>query len=179
MEFQKFLVIGGARSGKSRFAQKLADESGRAKTIIVTAEARDADMQQRILAHQADRDANWETVEAPLELAQAILQSQAQNVVMVDCLTLWLTNVMLADRDMEVAITELVSAVQMAQCSLVLVSNEVGLGIVPETAMGRDFRDWQGWLNQRIAQVCDGTAVMVSGFPLLLKPSALPDIRLK
>ncbi|MBO9545159.1 bifunctional adenosylcobinamide kinase/adenosylcobinamide-phosphate guanylyltransferase [Caulobacter sp.] len=166
------LVLGGARSGKSAFAQKAAESvalDGRA-VMIATGQAFDDEMTQRIARHQADRGESWTTLEAPLALPEAIAALPADAVAVVDCLTLWLSNLMLAERDIEAAASELVAAVAACPARLWLVSNEVGLGIVPETPLGRRFRDEAGRLHQRLAQVADTVYFVAVGLPLRMKP---------
>lgn len=166
------LVLGGARSGKSGFAQKAAESAagtGR-PVLIATGQAFDDEMAERIARHQADRDESWTTVEAPLELAAAIAALPADAVAVVDCLTLWLSNQMLAEQDVEAACAELVAAVAACPARLWLVSNEVGLGIVPETPLGRRFRDEAGRLNQRLAATVDEVYFVAAGLPLKMKP---------
>lgn len=166
------LVLGGARSGKSAFAQKAAETaaSGAAPVMIATGQAFDDEMAQRIARHQADRGESWRTVEAPLALAEAIAALPADAIAVVDCLTLWLSNLILAERDAEAAASQLVEAVAACPARLWLVSNEVGLGIVPETPLGRRFRDEAGRLHQRLAQAVDEVYFVAAGLPLRLKP---------
>jgi adenosylcobinamide kinase/adenosylcobinamide-phosphate guanylyltransferase len=166
------LVLGGARSGKSGFAQKAAETAAGAgrPVLIATGQAFDDEMAERIARHQADRGESWITVEAPLELAAAIAALPADAVAVVDCLTLWLSNQMLADQDVEAACAELVAAVAACPARLWLVSNEVGLGIVPETPLGRRFRDEAGRLNQRLAATADEVYFVAAGLPLKMKP---------
>ncbi len=178
MHFRRLLILGGARSGKSRFAQQLAEKAAGNKIYLATAEAGDAEMAERIKAHRRERGAGWETVEAPLRLAESLGQQADTDIVVVDCLTLWLSNVMLAGQDVDAAIAGLAEAIRKVNYPLVLVSNEVGLGIVPENLLGRRFRDWQGILNRVMAETCDGVVFMAAGCPLLLKPSSLPEIHL-
>lgn len=163
------LVLGGARSGKSRFAQARAERAGGALTLIATAQAFDAEMAQRIARHRADRDARWRTVEAPLDLAGAVAGLQARDVAVVDCLTLWLSNLMLADADLEGAFQHLEDVCAASQATLILVSNEVGQGIVPDNALARRFRDEAGRLHQRLATRAEAVAMVVAGLPLWLK----------
>jgi adenosylcobinamide kinase/adenosylcobinamide-phosphate guanylyltransferase len=173
---RKILALGGARSGKSSFARRTAEATGLKLVLIATATALDGEMAARIARHRQERDARWRTLEEPLELAGALPASAAPDtLVVVDCLTLWLTNVMLADRDVEAAIKGLVAAVAASAGPVILVSNEVGQGIVPETPLGRAFRDAQGWLNQAVAEACTDVVLMVAGQPLRLKPGAPMD----
>ncbi len=163
------LVLGGARSGKSRHAQALAEAMTPTGCFIATAQAWDEEMRERIARHVADRDARWTTVEAPLALPEAIAgHSRADRVLLVDCLTLWLTNLLLGEADLMAAGEALVAAIQDALGPVVLVSNEVGFGIVPDNALARRFRDAQGTLNQRLARMCDATDLVVAGLPLRL-----------
>lgn len=164
------LIIGGARSGKSAYALKLAEAASKQCVFIATAEALDDEMAERITRHQDDRGANWKTVEAPLALRDAIeAHANVTNVCLVDCLTLWLSNLMHADRDVEAETDLLVKGLQQAGGRVILVSNEVGMGIVPEHPLGRRFRDAQGRLNQRIACVSDRVEFVAAGLPLTLK----------
>lgn len=164
------LVLGGARSGKSRFAEDLAAASGLARTYVATAEVWDDEMRERIAHHRARRDGTWTTVDAPLDLPEALPAASGRDrIVLVDCLTLWLSNVMLAGRDVEAAIDALLAALAAISGPAILVSNEVGSGIVPDTRLGRDFRDHQGRLNQRVAAVADRVTLVVAGLPLDLK----------
>ena len=164
------LILGGARSGKSRFAEDLAVAIGLARVYVATAEAYDDEMRDRIAQHRARRDSDWTTVDAPLDLAAALDSSaEAGRVVLVDCLTLWLSNVMLAAHDVDAALDGLLVALGRLTGPAILVSNEVGSGIVPDTRLGRDFRDHQGRLNQRVAAVADRVTLVVAGLPLDLK----------
>lgn len=165
------LVLGGARSGKSAFAQKAAEIAvgpGRA-TMIATGQAFDDEMAQRIARHQAERGESWITVEAPIDLPAAVSALPEDAVAVVDCLTLWLSNLMLNDLDVEAAATALVEAVTACPARLWLVSNEVGLGLVPETPLGRRFRDEAGRLHQRLAQAADAVFFVAAGLPLRMK----------
>ena len=163
------LVLGGARSGKSRHAQALAEATGPRRTYLATAEARDEEMAARIAQHQAERGEGWQTLEAPLDMPAALGSVADSDVVLVDCLTLWLTNVMLGERDVETETEALVVALAAAPQPVILVSNEVGLGLVPETPLGRAFRDAQGRLNQRMAQEVEEVRFVAAGLPLVLK----------
>lgn len=165
---QLTLLLGGARSGKSRRALALAEEMSGPHIFVATAQAYDAEMEERISLHQAERDARWTTIEAPLNLPEA-LAKQSQGTLVIDCCTIWLSNIMLADRGTDAAMTALIDALGQAEARLILVSNEVGSGIVPEHALGRRFRDEQGRLNQRLAEICDRVELVVAGIPLTLK----------
>ena len=165
-----YLVLGGARSGKSSYAQRLAEELGSRRLFLATAEALDEEMTRRIARHKADRGTGWETVEVPLDLARTIeLHSKTQTVYLVDCLTLWLSNLMHAGRDVDAETETLCEALKAATGNVILVSNEVGLGLVPETPLGREFRDAQGRLNQKVAAVCDQVDFIAAGLPIKLK----------
>jgi adenosylcobinamide kinase/adenosylcobinamide-phosphate guanylyltransferase len=176
---RRLLVLGGARSGKSRIAQAIAEANEGRKVYVATAQAFDDEMRDRIHRHRADRDARWRTREAPLDLAAAIAAETAPGrVVLVDCLTLWLSNALLAERDLTAATQALGEAVAAARGPLILVSNEVGHGIVPDTPLGRVFRDAQGRLNQEMAALCERVVFVAAGCPVLLKPAPALDTRL-
>lgn len=171
------LVLGGARSGKSAFAQAQvelnAERRGLERVFIATAQAFDGEMASRIADHRGARDARWSSVDAPYDLPVVLGdRSGATRIVLVDCLTLWLSNLMLRGDDIQDEIGALEAAVGKLAGPVVFVSNEVGSGIVPDNPLGRSFRDAQGRLNQRLAQVCDTVVVMAAGLPLVLKPSA-------
>ncbi|WP_168074896.1 bifunctional adenosylcobinamide kinase/adenosylcobinamide-phosphate guanylyltransferase [Caulobacter sp. SSI4214] len=168
------LVLGGARSGKSAFAQRAAEGAaiGARPVLIATGQAFDDEMAERIARHQADRGDSWMTVEAPLDLSAALAALPADGVAVVDCLTLWLSNLMLADQDVATATGALLKAVSACEARLWLVSNEVGLGIVPETPLGRRFRDEAGRLHQDLARAVDEVFFIAAGLPLRLKPAA-------
>ena len=162
------LVLGGARSGKSRFAEGLIAAMQRPPwTYVATAEALDAEMAERIGAHRARRGPQWRTIEAPRDLAAALRGCKTS--VLVDCLTLWLSNLMLAGADIEAATAGLEDALDEVADPVVLVANEVGSGLVPEHALGRKFRDLQGVLNQRMAARADRVVLLVAGLPMILK----------
>lgn len=166
----RILVLGGARSGKSRHAQQLAESYGDKRLFIATAQGFDEEMRDRIRRHQADRDASWRTVDAPLQLADGIRQAAGERrPILVDCLTLWVSNLLLADADIEAAADELLAVVAACPCPLILVANEVGFGIVPDNALARRFRDAAGRLNQQVAAVCDAVDLVVAGLPLRIK----------
>ena len=162
------LVLGGARSGKSRYAEGLIAALPPPWIYIATAEAGDDEMAVRIKTHRARRGADWRTVEAPRDVAAALAASSVMPV-MVDCLTLWLSNLLLADADIEREIEALEDSLSAMNKSAVLVANEVGSGIVPDHPLGRTFRDLQGMLNQRMAARADRVILMVAGLPLALK----------
>lgn len=164
------LILGGARSGKSQRALALAEKISGRRVFLATAEALDDEMATRIARHKAERGAGWETVEAPLDIVQALERAATPDVVcVVDCLTLWLSNLMHHRRDVEQETARLSHALDARRGSIILVSNEVGLGLVPETELGRAFRDSQGRLNQAIAQTCDTVEFIAAGLPLSLK----------
>lgn len=165
------LVIGGARSGKSRYAQARIEAVPGRLTFIATADALDAEMAERIARHRADRGPRWTTFDAPLELCSAIEQaSESADAILVDCLTLWLSNLIWAGRDVDQATAALSDAVRSCRAPLALVANEVGMGIVPVNALARRFRDCAGVLNQRIAAVAGEVILVAAGLPLTLKP---------
>ena len=163
-------VIGGARSGKSNQAQSLARATPAPWTMIVTAEALDEEMRERIALHKAARGEGWIILEAPIDLAGAIGQAPAEASLVIDCLTLWLSNLMLGDHDLDLAVIGLETALRGRTAPTILVSNEVGFGIVPETALGRAFRDRAGALNQRLAARAGQVILMVAGLPMTVKP---------
>ena len=164
------LVLGGARSGKSRHAQSRAEALDGELIYIATAQALDSEMGERISRHRLARGPRWRTVEEPLDLPDAIAGHAAPGtVLLVDCLTLWLSNLMLAERDADSAATYLARAVADAPGTLILVANEVGLGIVPDNALARRFRDAAGWLNQAVAARASEVIFVAAGLPLRLK----------
>jgi adenosyl cobinamide kinase/adenosyl cobinamide phosphate guanylyltransferase len=162
------LVIGGARSGKSRYAESLITALPPPWIYAATGQGLDAEMAARIEAHRARRGAGWTTVEAPLDLA-AVMTARGTAPVLVDCLTLWLSNLMMADAPMEQELDRFARALAKVAAPVVLVANEVGSGIVPDNALARRFRDLQGALNQRIAALADQVVLVVAGLPLSLK----------
>jgi adenosylcobinamide kinase / adenosylcobinamide-phosphate guanylyltransferase len=167
------LILGGARSGKSRYAEGLIAALPPPWVYVATAEAGDEEMAARIKVHRARRAPDWRTIEAPRDLTAALAASERWPVL-VDCLTLWLSNVLLADADIDAEIEHLEKALAAASAPVVLVANEVGSGIVPDHPLGRKFRDLQGILNQRIAVRADHVVLMVAGLPLTVK-GALKD----
>jgi adenosylcobinamide kinase/adenosylcobinamide-phosphate guanylyltransferase len=169
------LVLGGARSGKSRWAQALAGKAERV-AYVATAQARDAEMREKIRRHQEDRPRHWQTLEEPLDLAHALLDNAAHfDLMLVDCLTVFAANLVeVAETDpgsMEPRIEGFLAALRTAPVSIVLVSNEVGSGVVPPYPLGRRYRDVLGELNQRVAVIADHVVLMVAGLPLALKGS--------
>lgn len=161
------LVLGGARSGKSRHAEALIEAHPAPWLYLATAQAFDDEMRARIALHRERRPRGWITQDVPLDLPQAV--AAASGPVLVDCLTLWLTNLILSEADIEAAAASLVAACAAAPGPLVLVGNEVGLGIVPDNALARRFRDEAGRLHQRLAQAADAVIFMVAGLPMTVK----------
>jgi adenosylcobinamide kinase/adenosylcobinamide-phosphate guanylyltransferase len=171
---QHTLIIGGAKSGKSSHALQLAEEMSPRRVFIATAEARDQEMTLRIARHQAERGPTWRTVEEPLDLVGALNGvDDPAAVVVVDCLTLWLGNLLTrAELDAEAVqkhCEDLAAALPKISSRVILVSNEVGLGIVPDNALARSFRDLAGNLNQNLARVCQRVILITAGIPLMLK----------
>jgi adenosylcobinamide kinase / adenosylcobinamide-phosphate guanylyltransferase len=162
------LVLGGARSGKSRHAESIVTALPGPWVYIATAQAFDDEMRDRIAAHRARRASGWNTVEAPVDLAGA-LATAAGHPVLVDCLTLWLTNLLLDGHDLAASTAALDTALDARDAPTVLVANEVGLGIVPANALGREFRDQAGVLNQRMAARADSVLFLVAGLPMRVK----------
>lgn len=182
------LILGGARSGKSWFAEKLAARSGESVLYIATATAGDAEMAERIAAHRAARPATWRTIEAPDALAEAVRANAAPgDVVVVDCLTLWVSNVILGrigdaevetlvaaqwdaiEAELSAAAVDLLATARERDVALILVSNEVGLGVVPPYPLGRRYRDALGRVNQTMARQADSVVLMVAGLPVDLR----------
>lgn len=162
------LVLGGARSGKSRFAEGLARRHGGPRTYIATAEPFDDEMRQRIARHRDERAGDgWQTVEAPLDPAAVLVR--ASGIVLLDCVTVWLGNLMHHERDLAAEVAKLCAALEACPAEVILVSNEVGLSIVPENAMARRFRDEQGRANQALAAIASDVHLVVAGLPLQVK----------
>lgn len=165
-----YFILGGARSGKSRRALELAEGLAANRAFVATAEAWDNEMAERITRHKTERGAGWSTIEAPLDLVKAFeTAEQHGQVCLVDCLTLWLSNLMHHDSDVERESARLCEVISAMSIPIILVSNEVGLGLVPETPLGRAFRDAQGRLNQAVARICDRVEFVAAGLPILLK----------
>ncbi|SEM97485.1 adenosylcobinamide kinase /adenosylcobinamide-phosphate guanylyltransferase [Sphingomonas gellani] len=170
---RKTLVVGGARSGKSRHAQSLAERAGGDMVFIATAQAFDGEMRDRIARHRADRDQRWRTVEAPVDLARAIAAADAPDAtIFVDCLTLWASNLLLGEHDVDRHLREVEQTLAGARGRVLLVTNEVGWGIVPDNALARRFRDIAGRINQAIAARADEVILMVAGIATTIKESA-------
>ncbi|APX70574.1 MULTISPECIES: bifunctional adenosylcobinamide kinase/adenosylcobinamide-phosphate guanylyltransferase [unclassified Brucella] len=167
---KSILVLGGARSGKSSYAEKMVEASGLQPLYLATGRAFDTEMQSRIAIHRERRGPQWQTVEEPLDLVTALkAHAAASRFVLVDCLTLWITNLMMAERDMAAETARLVAALPDLAGPVVFVSNEVGLGIVPENRMAREFRDHAGFLHQAVAAVANEVYFMAAGLPLKMK----------
>lgn len=162
-------ILGGARSGKSRHAEELITGLPSPWTYVATAQAFDGEMEERIALHRGRRDSRWQTVEAPLDLAGTLARVPDGRPILVDCLTLWLSNSMLAEHDLDADWAALAPILAKPKGPWVVVSNEVGLGIVPDNPLGRRFRDLQGRLNQRVAALADHVLFMVAGLPLKVK----------
>ena len=165
------LVLGGARSGKTSFAERLTLRAGSRPAYLATAEALDGEMRDRVASHKASRGQQFATIEEPIALAEALVQASAEHdVILVDCLTLWITNLLVANEDVAKHVSKLgATLVQLKAAKIVLVSNEVGLGIVPDNAMARTFRDLAGAAHQRLAEICDDVYFVVAGLPMTLK----------
>ena len=175
MSKKTIFILGGCRSGKSRHALDLAHEMGaREKVFIATCVPRDDEMQQRVSSHQQERGPDWKTVEAPIHLPQAVIEnSRSDNLVLADCLTLWISNLMLTadgnQQDMDNEIQKLIEALNTAAGPVLLVSNEVGTGIVPENKLARQYRDIVGSVNQAVAECADEVKWVVAGIPVTIK----------
>lgn len=164
------LVLGGARSGKSRFAEDLVRQTGLDRHYVATGQAYDEEMRARIDKHRHDRGPDWQTHEEPVDLAGLLARIDAPGrVVLIDCLTLWVSNLMMENRIIETEAAALVEAIGRAQARLVFVSNEVGLGIVPDNRMAREFRDHAGRLHQQVAAVATDVFFIAAGLPLKMK----------
>ena len=163
-------VLGGARSGKSRFAESLCQAP---RTYIATAQAFDDEMIKRIAVHQSDRGKEWHTLEAPLDLVGAL--SEAKGDVLLDCLTIWLNNLLMAEKDVQASLDGLLAQLQINSQKLVIVSNELGLGLVPEHGLSRRFRDLHGLMNQQVAAIADCVVFTIAGIPQVIK-GQLPEV---
>jgi adenosylcobinamide kinase/adenosylcobinamide-phosphate guanylyltransferase len=181
LRVKSLLILGGARSGKSAYAQRLAEESGIEPVLIATAQAFDAEMSERIAKHKAAREKSknkrWQLIEEPLALSEILLaKSNPACLLLVDCATLWLSNQLLQNADLTAETLRLIDCVENLSGPVIFVSNEVGQGIVPDNELARKFRDYQGSLNQSLAKACDGVVLISAGLPLELKPRAAPQI---
>lgn len=164
------LILGGARSGKSRYALELGESVSEDRVFVATGVGFDVGMRERIERHRADRDASWRTVEESVRVWDVIGSECGEGrVVVLDCLTLWLNNLMLEERDVESDLERLVESLEGVEGDVILVSNEIGLGLVPDTELGREFRDLHGRMNQRVASVCDRVLLMVAGLGVVVK----------
>jgi len=177
--FRLALILGGARSGKSRYGLGLAARCPAPRLFVATCEPRDAEMEARIEAHQQERGSDWATREVPLELAAALGDAQDRyGVILVDCLTMWVSNLLLQEDappgSIQTAGERLVEALTKTAAPTILISNEVGLGIVPDNPLAREFRDQVGWLHQRLAKVADLVVLVVAGVPMLIKSDHFP-----
>jgi len=166
---RRVFVLGGARSGKSKFAEDLVISTGKPRVYIASAQAFDDEMQARISQHLTQRGSDWRTIEAPLDVVEALNTVEANECVLFDCATLWLSNHLLANSDLDHQSETLLSAIETCAGDVVVVSNEVGQGIVPDNAMARQFRDAQGRLNQKLAAQADLAVLVAAGLPLVLK----------
>ncbi|RJQ57991.1 MAG: bifunctional adenosylcobinamide kinase/adenosylcobinamide-phosphate guanylyltransferase [Desulfobacteraceae bacterium] len=168
------LVIGGCRSGKSRYALALAERyTGRSRIFLATSVPQDAEMEERVRRHRLERGGGWETVEVPLRLPEAVLESSGRaGVLLVDCITLWISNLLfekLPEDEIASRVEKLIESVQDSRCPVILVTNEVGGGVVPENALARQFRDVVGGANQRIAAASDRVVWVAAGIPVPIK----------
>jgi adenosylcobinamide kinase / adenosylcobinamide-phosphate guanylyltransferase len=169
------LITGGARSGKSQYAERRADEMGGRQLYVATAEAKDEEMAKRIAAHRQRRDKHWHTIEEPLELTEVLLKQRGKtDCALVDCLTLWISNLLIRYDDKYAAqkVEELMKKLAELDFHLIFVTNEVGCGIVPDNPLVRKFRDLAGWTNQCIAQAANEVILMVAGIPIIAKKGA-------
>jgi adenosylcobinamide kinase/adenosylcobinamide-phosphate guanylyltransferase len=171
------LVLGGARSGKTGFAERLAMRAGESPLYLATAQALDAEMAERVRMHQQQRHKRFATLEEPIALSTALrAAAKTHDVILVDCLTLWITNMLGANDNVAAAVDELVATLpQIEDCKVILVSNEVGLGIVPDNAMARMFRDLAGAAHQRLAEICSEVHFVVAGLPMTLQGPRLTE----
>jgi adenosylcobinamide kinase/adenosylcobinamide-phosphate guanylyltransferase len=164
------LIVGGARAGKSRYAERLMSARPARHAVIATALAGDAEMAERIARHKTERDKSWEVIEQAISVRSAIRNAaRPDRIVLVDCLTLWISNLMAEKRDIDVEVQGLVGTLQIAAGPVIIVSNEVGLGIVPDNALARAFRDNLGRANQAVAAAAECAVFMAAGIPLVLK----------
>ncbi len=163
------LVLGGAASGKSAYAENLVLETGLAPVYIATAQVFDDEMAQKIARHQQIRGTGWHTIEEPIGVAKALVGVSSDQAVLLDCATLWLSNIILGDHDLAEETATLIAALLACKGPVVVVSNEVGMSIVPDNALSRQFRNAQGALNQAIATEADRVVAVMAGLPMVLK----------
>ncbi|MEH6833653.1 MULTISPECIES: bifunctional adenosylcobinamide kinase/adenosylcobinamide-phosphate guanylyltransferase [Falsihalocynthiibacter] len=162
-------ILGGAASGKSAYAESLFAVHAGTRTYLATAQSFDSEMENKISRHQIMRGEGWDTIERPMDIAPVFLEAQPESAILFDCATLWLSNLLLADRNVEEALENLLFALNSCAIPVVIVSNEVGAGIVPAEALSRRFREAQGRLNQQLAAQSDYAVLVVAGLPLTLK----------
>jgi adenosylcobinamide kinase/adenosylcobinamide-phosphate guanylyltransferase len=172
------LILGGARSGKSSFAEALARKRGEDVLFVATAQALDDEMRARIQQHRSARNARWRMLEAPRDVAGALSSAPPARIVLLDCLTLWVSNILLADprtarEEMMREVDELLEWYRAAQCELILVSNEVGMGLVPDNMLGRAYRDLLGAVNRRFGEQADQVFLLVAGLAVEVKSRAI------
>lgn len=163
------LVLGGAASGKSAFAERLATSCGLGLIYLATAEVHDDEMKEKVIKHKEMRGNGWTTIEAPLDVGPALAGASIDSIVLLDCATMWLSNHLLAEHDLKEAETDLIAALHQTQARVIVVSNEVGMSVVPENRLARQFRNAQGALNQRLAAEADLVVNVVAGLPQVLK----------
>ena len=172
---QLSIVLGGARSGKSGLAERLAQAADRPRIYIATAEANDDEMRDRIERHRHDRGSGWRTIEAPHNVAGVLAEAPKDHIILLDCATVWLSNQLFANRDLDTECATLITALRTCASPVIVVSNEVGWSIVPENALARRFRDAQGRLNQKLATEAGLVVGVMAGLPMVLK-GTLPDL---
>ncbi len=166
------LILGGASSGKSAYAERLAASAGTIPVYLATGQAHDGEMTGKIAKHQARRGPEWQLFEAPLNLAAPLASLSPHHVVLLDCLTLWLSNHLALNHNIEEETQALLRAIDTCKAQVIAVSNELGLGLVPSTPLGRSFRDAQGLLNQQFAEAASTVTFIAAGLPLSLKASS-------
>lgn len=170
-----FLILGGVRSGKSVYAENIAEniakKAGQRKIYLATAATLDVEMEARVKTHRLRRDDSWQTIEEQVEISKIIdlYKTISGTIILVDCLTLWLSNIMHLNMDIMQQIDVLVTSLKNAQCTIILVSGEVGMGIVPENALSRQFCDYLGIINQQIAKIAGKVVLVVAGMPVIVK----------
>lgn len=176
---KSILILGGARSGKSKFAEKLVLESSKSPVYLATAQPLDKEMESRIDSHKKRRNSKWQTIEESIGIVDVMAKhSTSENIILVDCLTLWLSNLMQEDSNIGDVSARLISIIPQLPGKVVFVSNEVGMGIVPDNRISRSFRDQSGNLNKKMAEICDVVYFIAASQPILLKPNLQPEIKL-